>query len=82
MSFFKRIPVSDMEHEFVEINASLNEIGLTVYTEEGESLRKIMAVEILSRKYPFIRNYQKDVFIKQAGKETKQIIKKSTKLIG
>jgi len=86
MGFFwdrvRNEPTNEMQQEFREINDSLNEIGLTSYTEEGENLRKVMAVEILSRKFPFIKNYQKDLFIKQADEETKQILHNARPLIG
>ena len=68
--------------QFEEINEALDEIGLSVYTDKGETMREVMAVEILSRKYPFIKNYQKDVFIKQASDDTKELLKQEQKLIG
>ena len=82
--FFKEEPVkekNEMLEQFKEVNEALNEIGLNVYTEEGEDLRKVMAVEILSRKYPFIKNYQKDFFIKTATDESLSMIKNEKKLL-
>lgn len=74
--FFEEEPKNEMLEHFREINDSLNEIGLTTYTEEGEDMRKVMAVEILSRKYPFIKNYQKDMFLKGADDKTLKLIEK------
>lgn len=79
--FVTEEPVNEMLEQFKEINSALNEVGLSSYTDEGENLRKIMAVEILSRKYPFIKNYQKDLFIKTATQESLELLKQEKKLL-
>lgn len=72
---------NEMLTHFKEVNEALDEIGLTVYTDNGEDIRKIMAVEILSRKYPFIKNYQQDLFIKTAADKSIELIEKKKKLL-
>jgi len=62
-----------------EYNAALNAMGLTSETDEGQKMRYIGMFEITSKKFPFLKNYKRDLFLQGATDEAKQIIVEKSK---